>query len=282
MLWRRSSRSKFSHRIDVWRTGVFWSAIFFNSMILVSDILDEVKASLDAEGDDHYTFPRDYLPALNNSMFWIMSILKKAMSEAKFADESFSDISVVRVFITSTFSRVEFNPSVLGHEVFTISAVIAKPVTYPNDPIPPAGTPVESSPSDEMFVRPGKPVHLMTIEEISNAVENIYAPGYAGSGICDNLKTYAYLPATTFINGTYEELVKEITISPPIPREYVAISYLRSPDLIEDEGDSMPFPLSLKPMIVARTLQFISDKQGDSTNLYSVSAQDVKNLIQSI
>jgi len=108
--------------------------------------------------------------------------------------------------------------------------------------------------------------------------------------IGNDLKIISDLPSIDFtisdeVNVSYYELFTgnyEIEILPEVQNELIAISYLRYPNSItgSDAGSQyLQFPNSLINIIVEKALQYISYKQGDSTNLYGVSKQDIKELV---
>jgi len=74
----------------------------------------------------------------------------------------------------------------------------------------------------------------------------------------------------------------ELEILPAVLNELVAVAYLKYPERItgtEAGKQFITFPDSLINLVTEKALQFISYKQGDSTNLYGVSRADVKELI---
>lgn len=108
--------------------------------------------------------------------------------------------------------------------------------------------------------------------------------------IGNDLKIVADLPSIDFEitdeeNVSYYELYTgnyELEILPEVSNELIAISYLRYPNNITGSSAGvqyLQFPNSLINIIVEKALQFISYKQGDSTNLYGVTKQDIKELV---
>lgn len=91
------------------------------------------------------------------------------------------------------------------------------------------------------------------------------------------LAEYAYLDFANYGAGE-----PEITISPEIPNELVAMAYLKYPTPVTSESGTVEFPKSLTELITEITLNKISMKQGDSTNLWGTSASNINRLVSLI
>ena len=71
----------------------------------------------------------------------------------------------------------------------------------------------------------------------------------------------------------------EIEIRPSVAGQFVAIAYLKYPEPITDIGDSIEFPDTLTDLLVQKTANYISIKQGDGTTLYGVTENFVQTLL---
>lgn len=251
-------------------------------MILVQDIVNEMASSLDAEGSDHYTFDRDYKPSINRSARWLTHVISRALGRIKNPGEIFRDLSVVRIFISSGYSRISLDPDPLGHQVWTIIAVWPKATTTPGAAIPVAANLYDSSiATGETYLSSDNDAARLTPEEWNKQKGNPFADGYEGAAICDELKSYAYLAPMDYSSTNYP-VTKEIEIRPSLKRGYVGINYLRTPGDISLIGDSVDFPKVLQNLLVDRALKFVSFKQGDQTNLYAVTDRDINAVLTSI
>jgi hypothetical protein len=81
-------------------------------------------------------------------------------------------------------------------------------------------------------------------------------------------------------SSSYDSQGPEVEIRPSVADEFVAITYLKYPTPITDPSDNIEFPKVLINLVVDKALNFISRKQGDQTNLYSVTQQDISTLVQ--
>jgi hypothetical protein len=251
--------------------------------ILSQDIANAMRAALDAEGADHYNDQLDIIPAINNSVRWLEAVVNATLGQKKPGEEIFRDLTYADVFRTSAFSRV----SLLNFrfEVWTINAVEVLPQTdttgaaaplMPNDK--------QSYYRPDLFhVRPTKYTKRLTIEEWTISTnENPFAPGYRGAAICDGIKEYAYLNPVTYNPDNSVSIASEIEISPDIDKGLVTVFYAKKPTPVVTLADNIEFPSTVFQILLARALAYISTKQGDGTNLWSISQSDINMLIQAI
>ena len=96
--------------------------------IPAQQVIDRVRqVGLDAEGADYYDDVIDIIPAINASIEWLTAIISAAFGQKKMGEEVFQDLVQARVFQTSKFSRIFFDSTDLGHEVWTILGVYIDP-----------------------------------------------------------------------------------------------------------------------------------------------------------
>lgn len=253
-------------------------------MISSNAINTAMRAALDAENSDHYTAQEDIIPAINDSIRWLVSVINATLGQKKPGEEALRDLMTATVMRTSQDSRVSLNQ--LPNEVWTITSVEALPVTGATGGATPAMPNDKQSyyRSDLYHISPTKYTKRLTIEEWTiSKNENPFAPGYDGDAICDGLKEYAYLNPVTYNPDNTVSISSEIEISPRLNKELVTIFYAKTPTVITILGNNdIEFPDSLFQIILARALAFIAYKQGDQTNLWSVSQSDINFLLQTI
>ena len=98
--------------------------------------------------------------------------------------------------------------------------------------------------------------------------------------VLNELKSYAYLGHGNYGSSSYDAGGEEIQIRPDVSAQFVAVTLLKTPDKINIIGDSIEFPETLINLVFQKALNFIAYKQGDQTNLYAVTAQDVSTLVK--
>lgn len=251
-------------------------------MILVSDIVSRVAADLDAEGSERYLFDNDYKPAINKSIVWATNVLSGAFNQTRQIADKLSDLKSVRIFQTSTFSRVALNSHTGGDKVWTVLSIIVDPVYTPLWKTPQVfeNEAVSVCRNDMSYVGGGQPCSRATEEEWTEGDDNIFMRGnsiLAGTG----LGTYVWLEDYNHLSSNYESTnsLPEITIKPAVSRRFVAVKFLKEPRQVVLESDSIEFPTSMIDIISTKTLNFISRKMGDQTSLHAVSLSDIQEMI---
>lgn len=248
--------------------------------ILVQTIHDRILSALDAEDSERYIFEKDTKPAINFSVGYVTSLFNEAFGSSKLSPESLRELVKTKVWQANSYSRVAFNESEVGHKMWSLLAVYPKPVTNKKSFVP-SGTAdsVSKFRPDVSVVSMGKAAKRLTHEEWADGENNIFTAG--NSILKGSLIEYAYLEFSDYTSSTYPGSADklEITIRPSIPKAFVAMAYLKYPSLVSSIGDSIEFPESLTDLITEVALNKISTKQGDGTNLWQISAQNVNRLV---
>jgi len=248
-------------------------------------IIDRVRnVGLDAEGAEYYDDTIDIIPAINAALEWLIAVINFGLGRKKVSEEVFQDLTFTRIFQVSDFSRVQLDPTFLGHEVWTITAI------YPDPVVTPAGVallalvgPASAYDNRISFVTGELSSKRLTAEEW---IENKNNPFEAGNIImenCADLKTFAYRNYSNYTSAGYAIVIpREIEVRPAPTTERVAIEYARVPGTIASVSDTIDFPDMFTNFIYEKTLNYVSRKQGDNTTIASVTANDLNNLLSSI
>ena len=248
-------------------------------MIVTQDIVTRLNASLDAEGSDRYTFDQDFAPAINSSIEWLVSVFNRVFADRKYSEENLRELIRVRVWATSEFSRFAFNPTETGDQLWSIIKIMPKPIVHPGTAIPPTSEPFESTFFGQTAFISGKySAERLTTEQWEENIDNIFEAG--NTTLSGSLIRYAYKSPVDYTTSAYTPGGSEIEIRPTLNRELIAMEYLSYPNPVSDISDNISLPSSLINLIFEKALNFISYKQGDRTNLYSVTEKDVQALIQ--
>jgi len=253
--------------------------------ISTQDVRDQMLFALDAEGSDYYDDDRDIIPAINASIKWLTNVVNMALGKNKSAEEVFRDISIVKVFQTSEDSRISLD--VFPDPVWTILAVYPLPETKSTTVA--AGTPPVTTKNsihrpDLYHVSSEFSCKRLTSEEWIDNKRNPFEAGYIGiSPTCTDLLDYAYLPPKNYdpVNPA-NDISKEIEVRPIVNQGLITVEYVKQPTVIAILADDIDFPETTFQMIFDKALQYIAYKQGDQTNLYTVTAQDINALINAI
>lgn len=249
-------------------------------------IVDRCLSLLDAEGSERYTFSEDFIYAIRAANEYVISIFNAAYAENKLSEENLTELTMMRVWQTSTFSRFAFDSTQVGQEVWSILAVHPKiksiyqnTIYNPGALTLPAATVESVYRSDISFRDSNYSAKRVTSEEWSKRNINSFV---AGSPLitCADLITYGYLDPTDYTNGY--PLVNshfEIEVSPDISGELVALRYLKLPVAPTLITDNIEFPASLTNLITNLTMKFIGVKEGELPT-YHIANAEVQQLTQ--
>lgn len=249
-------------------------------MFTALELRNQIRFALDAENSDHYRDDMDIIPSINAAIKWLTSVVNTAYGQDKIGEEFFRELSSSGVFRTSDTSRVSL--TVFPSEVWSILAVYPKPVTRQI-----TGVPVPATPDNtRSYYLPNK-LHLsselsckrLNLEQWSVNYDNPFEAGYQGDQICESLKLYAYLTPINYQGFSTSYLTQELEIRPSSPNEEVTIFWAKKPTPIVTLNDEINFPHSVFQLLFDKALNYIAYKQGDQTNIYGVTAQDIQQLL---
>jgi hypothetical protein len=250
--------------------------------ILAQTLADQMRFALDAEGADHYDDTLDIIPAINAAMKWLNNVISIAFGQRKIGEEIFQDISTTGVFQTSKDSRISF--SVFPEPVWTILAIMPNPTTdTTGQPFTPPLSDKNSAYRNDLYhISSTFDAKRLTIEEWTINRDNPFEAGYEGTVICDALKEYAYTAPSNYNPTGTNSIDREIEIRPALNQGLVTVFWAKSPTQITSLADFIEFPDTAFQTLFNKALQYIAYKQGDQTNLNSITNQDIQILIQSI
>ena len=249
-------------------------------MIVASNLITSMVSVLDAEGSNRYTFDRDYRPAINYAIKFYASVFNFAFGQKKLSEENLRELTRTRVWQTSKYSRIHFNVADTTEEVWSVLRISPEPILDPEtfpivnpDPTQSVFTP------DVIFVRSEHSAARQTVEEWNEGDRNIFMPG--NTLLTNKLKKYAY---RNFIHSQSGDLaadiIEEVEIRPYLDNQLVGVTYLVYPTEIVADSDTILYPKSMENLLIDKALHFISKKQGDGTNLYSVEEKEIATLVK--
>ena len=249
-------------------------------MISTQTIVDKIEATLDAEGSDRYTFNNDYKQAINQSVDWLVSVFNKAFADKKLTEENLQDLIRTVVYQSNSFSRIRLDAQLMNASVWSILKVNPEPTVYPvNAAINVLPNDYDSQfRSDVSYIKSIYSAKRMTTEQWEDIGKNIFQAG--NSTLLNDFKQYAYLNYSNYDSSTYLVGGPEIEISPDSSNKFVGITFLKYPTQINLITDTIEFPETISNLIVQKSLNIISIKQGDQTNLYGITSKDVQTLVQ--
>lgn len=276
------------------------------------EVVNAASQQVDAEASQRYLPDQDWLPAINAAYRRAMAACTFALANRKGSEEQLSELKVDLLFRTNGVGAIDIggarsalNPAqVNGFKPWSVLAVYAEPERYsllpqaplPAWPIPPNGSLTyywdggSSRPAASRF-----PVHRHTAEELAVLATNIAMSGnevlaLSSSGQPGKMRSYAYAIAGDqhSINESIPGeapgmslLLRPVALS---RNAWFWVSYLKAPGALTTmtgtNTGTILFPPSFLQPITEWTLQYLSIKQGDGTNLYGATEKDAAQLFQ--
>lgn len=253
--------------------------------ILVSDMISRMRFALDAEGADHYSDTLDLIPAINESVGWLISVVNATLGNKKLGEEIFRELSESVVVRTDDTSR--FSMDILPDKAWTILAIYPKPKVKPSG-LPTVPTPLDNVSyylSDFMHLASNYSAKRLTVEEWAINNRNPFEKGNTIiSADCPELQEYAYLDSFNYFKegSSIQPVYSTIEVRPSVSNEKVTVFYVKKPNTIVAVTDTIPFPDTVFPLIFNKALQYVAYKQGDNTTLYTVTSADIAQLIKTV
>jgi len=255
--------------------------------IQVSTIIAQVETLLDVVGSDRYTYGRDHAPAINITLDAISSILSSLIDEKKFSSEALRELNKTVLYTASSFGRIHF---------FGLNRVMSILGVYPEAAftgVLGTGTlnPYQSRYEREAaFVSSPHSAKRLTQEEWNRGADNIFLEG--NTVMTGAQKRYAYMWTSDYTaEPNYVPGGEEMDIRPIPPAPFlVGVAYIKSPDKLvftaadvaPPAGATIELPESMTPIVVAQVCAYLAEQQGDGTNLWTVSARDLRNQLAAI
>jgi hypothetical protein len=239
-----------------------------------------MAADLDAEGSERYTFDQDYKFAINSAMERMISLFNSAFAQNKLTPEALRDLTKIKIWQVSQYSRFTFDANVIGHPYWTIFGIYPKPTVnkgVSGIPLPQKDQSVFRP--DLSFVSSDKSAKRLNFEQWNQNRKNAFMPG--NIILSGELAEYSYLDSADYSSSSYQT-VGEMEVRPEIPGELIAVAYLKYPNQVSTIGDTIEFPESLTELIVEFALNVIAIKQGDNTSIYSITERDIMKLVNLI
>ena len=246
-------------------------------------VADRMRFLLDAEDSDHYNDTVDIIPAINAAQDWLISVVNATFGNKRMGEEIFRDVHTSRVFVTSINSRISLD--VFPHDVWGILAVYPKPeigeVANIDFIVPKLGIHASYEDKGEYHIRSSKFAERLTIDQWSSNIDNPMQAGYEGN-LPAFLVDYSYLNPIDYSPDALATTIREMEIRPAIPKEHVTVFYARRPNQITALTENLEFPNQVIQLLLDKALQYISFKQGDQTNLFSVTQSDINLLLKAL
>ena len=246
--------------------------------ILVSNVVNAMKARIDAEGSERYLFEQDYKPAINSAKDVIVTALNQAFAANKLTPESLRELTKVKVWQASKYSRISYDATEVGYSLWTIFGVYPDPVVNKkNMSVGDEDKSTSTYLKDVSYISSNQSAKRLTLEEWNEDAKNIFIAG--NTMLSGELSESAYLDFADYGSESYTgNKGAEIEVRPSIANGLCAIAFLKYPKEISITTDYLEFPESLTELFVDTALNMISVKENGG-NLFQISESFVSRLI---
>lgn len=250
-------------------------------MILVSDVTAKAASALDANtltagSGDRYRFDTDYMFGINYAIDRLVEFIDRKLGSNKFSEEALSELRKAYVFQTNNYSKIN-----IPEWVWSLSDIMPKcTIIQPSFTLSPGPAHMSFYRNDLTYLNSIYSCDRLTDDEWNLAQEDPFSPGYTKEPQ-RKIISYAYHEMEDINNGDYQVIrPKEIEVRPGVPNELVGIRLIKVPKQTKLITDQLEFPVSMTNLIVELCLLWIAFKQGDKTNIYGSSLQDIVTQVQ--
>lgn len=249
-------------------------------MIAVQTVIDFIESTLESEGSGRWEFEADYKPALNRAIDFTTSLFKQAIAVNAISERTLSELIFIRIYRTSEYSRLVFDGGDASHILWDVLSVKPEAVVgWGEDGDPGASENTIESELYEtaIFISSQYSAKRVDSERWEVNVNNRF---YHGSTI--NFKSYSYRSFVNYRIRSVEEgtpfYPTEIEVRPALNQGLVALEYLKVPNKVVTEDDSVEFPELLTTLFSEITMGFLLEKDG-GTFLTQMTDKTSKELI---
>lgn len=247
--------------------------------ITYAELNGALSVKLDDQFSDRYR-PSVRIAAFNTAIRKATAAVGWAMANNKGPEEALRELTKIRVFQTDAQGGVSLADPTLGHSIWNVLAVYARPQVVGNPAITPIGDAESLYRSDLAWSGSGDAVERVTLEEVPMIRTNFLRNGNEVLAANPKRVTFSYYiigdaSASSFLSAPSGLRVLPQSVT---GKSLIAISYLMQPTEFVTESGSVEFPYSFLQTLVEWAANEISIPQGDGTTLYSTSAKDAAQL----
>jgi hypothetical protein len=249
-------------------------------MISYAELSSAISQATQDSFSDRYR-PSQRIASINAAVERATSALGWAMANNKGSEEALRELTNLRIFQTNSQGGINLNDPTLGHTIWNVLGVYARPELVT------AGT-ISSVPNNVSLYRPdlafsgtGSPVERITLEEVPVVRNSIVRNGnevFAGN---PKRVTFAYYIIGNASSSGYVSGSSELRVLPnsQTGRTFIAMSYIQQPTRMVDENSVVEFPQFMLRTLAEWTLSYLVIPQGDGTTMYSTAEKDAAQLL---
>lgn len=236
------------------------------------------SAGLDAEDTDFYDNTLNIIPAINNSIRFILGSLQALHERKKMTGEAFRELNKTGLYFTNLFSKC-----ILPSDLWILNSVIPLPIIHPGNYSHP--TPSDVMLSEEViqavYVGSNRPsAYRATTEEFNNNKMNPFAKGNI-LGTCPDVIEYSYLSPSIYKTGLDLFQDTMIEISPSLPHSIIAYNYISNHPNISSLGtNDILIPSFLENFLIDRAISYLVRLQTEGIAIYQITEKDLSDFLR--
>ena len=247
--------------------------------ITYAELNGPLSVKLDDQFSDRYR-PTVRVEAFNTAIRKATAALGWAMANRKGPEEALRELTMLRVFQTNSQGGVSLGDPTLGHSIWNVLGVYARPLTVQPATILPLDPAVSQYRDDLAFSGTGDPVERVTVEEVPMIRTNFLRNGNEILAGNTNRVTFSYYiigeaSSTGFITGGQELRVLPQSAT---SQQLIAISYLKKPQEFTGPSGTTDFPQSFIQTLVEWAANTIVGPQDGSPPMYQATEKDAAQL----
>lgn len=244
-------------------------------MITYAELSELISHGTQDSFSDRYR-PAIRIGAMNAAVDRACTAMRHAMANRSVPEEALREITKTRIFQTNSQGGVNLNDPTLGHDIWSVLAVYARPITVPDGTI--SGIPDYESQyrPDLTFSGTQSPVERITLEEVPLRRNNTLLNGNEVLAALPKRATFAYYIIGDASSTGYASAASELRVIPQsiTGRKLIGISYAMRPSRFVDTTSTVEFPKSMLRVLGDWALESITIPQGDGNTIHGSAAQD--------
>jgi len=229
--------------------------------------------------------PSVRLAAFNSAIRRATAALGWAMANRKGPEEALRELTFLRIFQTNAQGGINLNDPALGHAVWNVLGIYARPeIVQPNPIINPVADNVSLYRSDLAFSGTGSPVERVTLEEVPMIRNNFLRNGNEIMAANPKRVTFSYYIIGDASSTGFDSGGSELRVLPQTQtgKKLIAMSYVKEPTVMVDETSAVEFPKSFLQTLVDWSLDYATVRQGDGPTMNQSAKEDANALFSFI
>lgn len=242
-------------------------------MFTGNEVKDNISFVLDDELGERYSDSKDWIPAINSTIDYFVSVFSKLLDKGDLPPEFLADLLYHKIYIPEQIGDackivVDFN---------TVWKIVG---VEPNPIYETTGTPAR----DYYIGSKNKFAKYIPIQKWGHSIDNPFSAGniIVSSGDFSEL-SYTISMGMDEVDHTVKHIMlrpwAKLVENTVVSDVRVGIWYLKTPYKISSIDDGIAFPSSVLPLFVRKVINMISVQHGQASALFQVTDKESKELL---